>query len=375
MKAWSCRGALALAILASAVPVHAQWRLDASAGGLAHESLGAASAASSSNLMLALGYDGARWLYLSAGGPLSGQGIFWGAAGVGGREAASRLPVKIGIDWSLHLHAYAPTEATGTGNGLVADAIPFLGAEAGPLRMEVRSGVSHYRAAFAGETAFRTGHDSGLALAIRPHRRILASADARVLRVEGAAYRYTGASAEVAIPGGVVAVHGGGWSGDQLPDADWGVDIDLGIGSRTSLRAGYRQDATDPLYWNATRRFWSVGLSRLFGARDAGEAGPARLAPPLAPEMAAGGVVFRVPVSAVDAAPAVAGDFNQWSPVLMRKVGDDWIAILPLEPGIHHFAFRGADGRWFLPDSVPHRVDDGFGGTNGVIVVPEPPRL
>lgn len=374
MKQWCRRAALALAILSSAVPLHAQWRLEASAGGAAHEALGAAGATSSSNGMLALGYEGARWLYLSAGAPLAGEGIFWGAAGVGGREAASPIPMPIGLDWSLHLHAYRSTEPVPGGNGLVADVLPFVGADAGPLRIELRSGLSHYRSAFAGETVSRTGHDSGVTVGFRPLQRLLISADARLLRVDGGSHPYAGASVDMVVPGGRVGVHAGGWSGHALPDADWGIDVDLGVGSRTDVRAGYRQEAIDPLYWNATRRFWSVGVRRLLGARPADEAGLARLAPPLAPEMAGGRVVFRVPASASEAAPAVAGDFNEWSPVRMRREGDEWIAILPVAPGVHHFAFRTSDGRWFLPESISHRVDDGFGGTNGVIVVPETPR-
>ncbi len=40
-----------------------------------------------------------------------------------------------------------------------------------------------------------------------------------------------------------------------------------------------------------------------------------------------------------------------------------------LAPGVYHFSFQLSDGSWFLPDSVRNRVEDGFGGVNGVLVV------
>lgn len=359
----------ALAILVSAAHLDAQWRVAASAGGVSHETLGAA--ASSSSAMLALGYEGTRWLYISAGAPLDSDGVLWGAAGIGGRETVPRLPVDVGVAWSLLMHAYGPTAGGATGNGLVADALPFVSAGIGPVRMEIRSGLAHYRSAFAGETLSRTGHDSGLSLELRPHQRISLSGDGRLLRIDGASYGYAGMSAEVAIPLGALWVHGGRWSDEALPDPDWGAGAEIEFASRTSLSAAYRQDATDPLYWNTTRKFWSVGVSRRLGGGRPIGAGAAPIAAPLTPEMRSGYVVFRIPASASETAPFVAGDFNQWTPVAMRLVDGDWVARMRLEPGIHHYAFRDAEGHWFVPESVPNRVDDGFGGTNAIMVVPE----
>lgn len=66
----------------------------------------------------------------------------------------------------------------------------------------------------------------------------------------------------------------------------------------------------------------------------------------------------------------VAGSFNAWTPVPMTRDGDAWIRAFRLEPGTYTFAFRLADGTWFVPDDAPGIVDDGFGRRNATIVVP-----
>lgn len=362
---------LALALLAGAAPLHSQWKVEASAGGVSHDALGGASSASSTNGMFALVYEGPRWLHVSAGAPVDEGGIVWGAAALGGRESARRLPFAPGLDWSLAVHAYAPRTAGATGNGLVAAALPFLSAELASAQLEARSGLIHYRSAHAGETLSRTGHESGLSMDIRPARQVTIAADGRLLRIDGASHGYFRVVAEVTIPRGVIRAHGGGWTSALLPDQDWGAEVEIGIASRTSLRTLYRQDATDPLYWNGTRRYWSIGVSRRLGGGPHPGAGPVILIPPPELEMRDDAVVLRIPRSAAETAPSVAGDFNQWVPVQMEPRGGEWVALLRIEPGVHHYAFRDAAGRWFVPASVPNQVDDGFGGTNAVLIVPE----
>jgi hypothetical protein len=53
----------------------------------------------------------------------------------------------------------------------------------------------------------------------------------------------------------------------------------------------------------------------------------------------------------------------------MEQEGAFWVTNLDLPPGLYRFAFLDAEGNWFLPESVVHRVPDGFGGENGIIVV------
>ena len=65
----------------------------------------------------------------------------------------------------------------------------------------------------------------------------------------------------------------------------------------------------------------------------------------------------------------VVGDFNSWTPVPMTRAGNAWSVTIPLPPGTYHFAFRSADGRWFVPESIAATIDDGFGGRSALLVV------
>ena len=66
---------------------------------------------------------------------------------------------------------------------------------------------------------------------------------------------------------------------------------------------------------------------------------------------------------------SIAGDFNNWQLVPMQREGDEWIVRLPLSPGAYHYAFRAANGDWFVPPSTPGRRDDGMGGFVAMLVV------
>jgi hypothetical protein len=134
------------------------------------------------------------------------------------------------------------------------------------------------------------------------------------------------------------------------------------LGAWTTLWANVRQESPDPLYWNATRRTWSVGLTRSLG----------RLAPvtPLIHRPDSGGVLIRVPAGEVQGEGLfIAGDFNQWQPAPMHREGDAWVIRLPIAPGVYNYAFRSAKGDWFVPASVAGRRDDGMGGQVAVLVV------
>jgi len=68
--------------------------------------------------------------------------------------------------------------------------------------------------------------------------------------------------------------------------------------------------------------------------------------------------------------PSIAGDFTNWMPVRMERHGDEWRFSVHVSRGVYRFAFRGADGQWFVPASFPNRTDDGMGGWAAVLVVP-----
>lgn len=358
-------GGLAIVLAGGLAPAQAQWIVEASAGGVSYEAL--SSDVSTSSAALGIRNDGPTWLYVTSGLPLNADGMPWAAAGLGGRSVMAALDrLDAGLEWGGHAHGYRAPSTGDFGSGAVVEALPFVGLDAGLARFELRSGVTHYQSSFAGTTISRTAHDSRFSAALEPHPLMRVTGDARLLRAEEDDYTYFGGTAQVDLPFGAFWTHAGRWTSSALPDPAWGAGITVDAGPRYAVRASIQQDATDPVFFNETRRFWSLGISARVGARS----GTAALADPVVPEMTRTGVVFRIPVSASAEQPSVAGDFNGWTPQPMRRSGDEWTLTLRVDPGIYHYAFRSASGTWFVPDSVPNRKDDGFGGTNAVLVVP-----
>lgn len=69
----------------------------------------------------------------------------------------------------------------------------------------------------------------------------------------------------------------------------------------------------------------------------------------------------------------LAGDFTNWRQdySLTRSGPGVWTVVVPLEPGVHDYAFFVDDERW-IPDPMAPAVDDGFGGLNSRISVLAP---
>jgi hypothetical protein len=69
---------------------------------------------------------------------------------------------------------------------------------------------------------------------------------------------------------------------------------------------------------------------------------------------------------------AVAGSFNDWRPEalpLARREGGAWSITVPLPIGEHEYQFVLDGERWVPDPTAQAHADDGFGGTNSVIVV------
>ena len=62
-------------------------------------------------------------------------------------------------------------------------------------------------------------------------------------------------------------------------------------------------------------------------------------------------------------------EFDAGRDVHEVPVGNRWVWRGEVPPGTYHYAFVGADGKWFVPASVPGRRDDGMGGHVAVLVV------
>ena len=80
-------------------------------------------------------------------------------------------------------------------------------------------------------------------------------------------------------------------------------------------------------------------------------------------------VVIRFPATEAAGQPSIAGDFTGWMLLVMERHGKEWTFPVKLSPGVYRFAFRNSDGKWFVPDSIPYRTDDGMGGLVAVLVV------
>ena len=70
---------------------------------------------------------------------------------------------------------------------------------------------------------------------------------------------------------------------------------------------------------------------------------------------------------------AVAGDFSGWQPVhaMSRSAAGVWTVVVPLDPGVHDYAFV-VDGERWVPDPTAPGVKDGFGGVNSRLAVLSP---
>jgi hypothetical protein len=70
---------------------------------------------------------------------------------------------------------------------------------------------------------------------------------------------------------------------------------------------------------------------------------------------------------------ALAGDFTGWQPTYtMTQSGPAlWTVVVPLEPGVHTYAFV-VDGQRWIADPMAPAVDDGFGGSNSRVAVLTP---
>jgi hypothetical protein len=336
--------------------------LDVSAGRTVYDAI--AANVSTNNVMGTLRYDGRRgvWVYGTAAGPLRSGDPVWGAFGTGGRflpAGSGSRRANIGVDLGAHGFLFRDVVVDRTGRGVTLDALPFVRVTSGDGSLELRGGWRGHTLSYAGATenrgVFETGGHATYGAAVRVEM------DARWVRATEGAYPFVGGTL---LYGGAPVqawVSAGKWLSADLDDVAWHAGISVALGSQTMLWANLRQEAPDPLYWNAARRSWGIGLTRRLG-----RGAPAQMASRQEP----GGVLIRLSVSdAPGTELAIAGDFNNWQPMPMQREGDEWMIRLPLAPGVYHYAFRSGKGDWFVPASVQGRRDDGMGGHVAVLVV------
>jgi len=349
-----------------AIPARARgqgWSIDVSAGRLVYDPVSVN--VGTSNVMGTLRYDSLRgvWVYGTAAAPMRNGDPVWGAFGTGGRflpSGSENRRVAVGADLDAHGFLFRDDVAVQTGRGATVEAIPFASLAAGTGRIELRGGWRGHTLALAGVTenrgVFETGARGGYGTTVR------VEGDMRWVHASEGTYPFAGAT--VAYDASPVQVWGqlGKWLATDLDDRVWALGSGVSLGVRTTVWGSVRQEAPDPLYWNSSRRTWSVGLTQRLG----------RIPAPLAPVSAspAGTVIVRLPAADAPAgAVSIAGDFNNWQPAPMQREGSQWIVRLPLGPGVYHYTFRSTNGDWFVPPSTAGRRDDGMGGYVAVLVV------
>lgn len=125
---------------------------------------------------------------------------------------------------------------------------------------------------------------------------------------------------------------------------------------------------------------WRGGVAPAQWADGAGGGGAAVAASTAAPKAASPGVKRGVPSAdgttflwkGEGGSVAVAGEFNAWSTSadpMSKQADGSWKLVKKLEPGRYAYKFV-IDGTNWKPDpDATDKVDDGFGGSNSVVVV------
>lgn len=367
----SRRATLACVLLSHLVAVaapssaHAQvWSLDLSGGRTVYEPLPLN--VSTNNLVGSVRYDARRgeWVYVTAAVPLGDAAPFWDGVGAGGTfsRPASRVPhLSVGADLDAHGFMFRDAAVQEFGSGAIFEAVPFARVSRDAASVEVRGGWRAHSLSFTGTTQTRGVFETGIRAAY--DAAVGVRGDLRWVHATEGVFPFAGASVVVTNASPVaVWASAGKWLGDRLTNSSWGIGASIAITARSIVWASAQQDAPDPLFWNAQRRSWSVGLTRHLTRMPA----PVIAAPAAQPD----GVVIRVRASDAPAGDVfIAGSFNNWQPQPMRREGDEWVVRLPLAPGVYQYSFRSAGGEWFVPASTPGRRDDGMGGHEAVLVV------
>lgn len=346
------------------------WTLDVYGGRVAYDL--ASSTPSENGAILGVRYrePDVGWGYLSSGVPFSSDDVTWGAGGLGARLDRGLGSVDVGVDLGAHGYLYRDPVSSSVGRGGTLELRPLVGIENRRLRLEGRSGWVRHGSRIDEASFSRGVHDSDLSLEISLSPSAMLSGRVRHVRAEEDAYSFGGGRLTVGSSRASVWGSVGGWTSEVLSTVEWGAgaSVRLDEAGRTALGLSVRQSATDPVYWNASRRQWRVGVShKLGGGRSPSSAD--REVPALAGEVSAGSVTVRIPITDSGGAPSVAGDFTGWETVSMVQDGDHWSATFELEPGVYQYAFRSPSGEWYVPESVPGRRPDGMGGYVAILVV------
>lgn len=366
-----------IALTAALLPIPAAlgaqgWAVQAAAGRAVSDPVSARVGSNVASLGVEYGDSAARWLYVTAGTPLGGNAPSWLAGGAGTWLGVDRGEWTLGASLGAHGFGFGAADSVSSGGGASAEVMPTFTISRGALRAELASGVVG-AADFGGDSlsaGSRVVSASSARLIGLVAPGVELSGEARYLHSEDGGFPYAGAALEGEQGRYGGWVYAGRWLKDDFPapKTAYGAGASVRF-RRTRLEASVRQEPVDPVYPGTPRRSWTVQLSQGFGRVPRAPGPPAELPPPLAPVVTAGAAVFRLPQADYPRPPELVGDFNRWQPLGMIPHNGFWTTTVQLRPGVHHYAYRAADGTFFVPPGVPS-VNDGFGGVSAVLVVP-----
>jgi hypothetical protein len=372
--------ALGLTISFSSLPAQ-EWRASAQAGRIRS----ALDPAPSESFGLGLQYDDPTTGFRLTGGvPMRSSDALRGGASAWKRLAVRHRGVVAGLDLAGNAFLAvdrsaqpaspsplpnpfdppSPVRADRSGHAFAGQGMPVLGYEGSAFQLHVRAGVSRYAATFGDQRSARSVRLADLQMTVTPTSALAIVPVVQRYQAAGeAAAVFTGVSAVTASTLGSLWASVGRWAGGQSEGTPWSVGGRTSLHRLVSLDAAIRRDTFEPLSLQAAQTSWSIGLSVL----TFGRARPVALPVPAA--YVDGRATIRLPVSAAQPQPSIAGDFNAWRPVPMEREGDHWTYTVAVARGVYNYAFVGADGTWFVPEGVPGRKDDGMGGVVAVVVV------
>jgi len=156
------------------------------------------------------------------------------------------------------------------------------------------------------------------------------------------------------------------------------------MGARTALFGSGGRYPTDPVSGSVAGRYASAGLRlrtalpRPYAIRHpplpsrspASGDGEPGLTTRLEIQSGLDGTVRLVVYAPIAATVELAGDFTDWQPVSLRRVGEVmWEGALRIPSGVHRVNVRVDGGRWTAPAGTT-RVTDEFGSEVGMVAVP-----
>lgn len=346
---------------AAARPVLAQhWSADVYAGGTRYGALGTQAAADAAALVAGLRFDTQTALaYLSAAAPLGEESPAWAALGGSLRLGRELGLAGLGLQLAADGFAYRQADER-TGSGASTRVQPFLTLSPGLLQLQLHGARSDYVIEESDASLQRHLYEIG-AQASATVSATMIQTEVRHLTGEGG--KWTVADVQFArTVGPATAWAGAGrWFGD-LDEITWLAGGSLPVW-RGTVWGSVQHTAVDPLYQSPERTTWNVGFSLPLGRAGTVQPGPLVRNGEVLIRLARVGRAATGPI-------AVAGEFNDWTPVMMTPAGDTWEFRIPVASGAYRFAFVDPAGDWFVPDDYPGRISDDMGGYVVLLVVP-----